>query len=342
MRRRQTEKRDGDPLWSREERVKRLDLPPNGFKRGPKMKRLTLDQPIPEDLRGAIVALGNFDGFHLGHQAVVGQAVARGHQEGRPVIVATFDPHPVRYFQPDAAPFRLTTLDQRERLFAAAGADAMLVFGFDRALAATSAEAFVADLLATRIGASGVVTGEDFTFGARRGGNAEVLRVLGAGHGIGAETVAPVALDGQPVSSSRIRDALKARDPHTATRLLTRPFAIEGEVLHGNKVGRTLGWPTANVALGTYQRPAYGIYAVRVRLDDGREHDGVANIGVRPMFDPPVELLEAVLFDWEGDLYGRTIEVALHDFIRPEMKFDGLDALKVQMEQDAAEARRLL
>ena len=306
------------------------------------MQRLTLDQPIPQALRGAVLALGNFDGFHLGHQAVVGRAVARGAHERKPVIVATFDPHPVRHFKPDAAPFRLTTLDQRQRMFAAAGADAMLVFGFDGTLASTTAEAFVSELLAERIGASAVVTGEDFTFGARRGGNAEVLRALGAAHGIAAETVAPVLLNGEAVSSSRIRVALKAGDPGTATRLLTRPFAIEGLVVHGDKRGRELGWPTANVELGTYQRPAYGIYAVRVRLDDGSEHDGVANLGVRPMFDPPKELLEVVLFEWDGDLYGRTIDVALHHYIRPEMKFDGMDALKRQMEADAHEARRLL
>ncbi len=306
------------------------------------MQRLTLDQPIPDALHGAILALGNFDGFHLGHQAVVGRAVARGAHERRPVIVATFDPHPVRHFQPDAAPFRLTTLDQRQRMFAAGGADAMLVFGFTATLAATSAEAFVSDLLGQRIGASGVVTGEDFTFGERRGGNAAVLRALGVTHGIAAETVGPVSLDGEPVSSSRIREALKAGDPGSATRLLTRPFAIEGVVIHGNKRGRELGWPTANVELGSYQRPAYGVYAVRVRLDDGSEHDGVANIGIRPMFDPPRELLETVLFEYDGDLYGRTIEVALRHYLRPEMTFDGLDALKARMAEDADAARRLL
>ncbi len=306
------------------------------------MKRLTIDQPIGESLRGAVLALGNFDGFHLGHQAVVGRAIARGAHERRPVIVATFDPHPVRFFKPDATPFRLTTLDQRERMFAAAGADAMLVFGFDAALAATTAADFVGELLASRIGAVGVVTGEDFTFGAGRSGNAAVLRELGARHGIAAETVAPVLLDGRPVSSSSIREALKAGDPGAATRLLTRPFAIQGVVVHGDKRGRELGWPTANVELGNYQRPAFGIYAVRVRTAKGREYDGVANIGVRPMFEPPKELLEVVLFDYDGDLYGRTIEVALRHFIRPEMKFDGIDALKIQMEADAARARELL
>ena len=306
------------------------------------MQRLTLDSPIPDALKGAIVALGNFDGFHLGHQAVVGRAVSRGAHEARPVIVATFDPHPVRHFKPEAAPFRLTSLDQRQRLFAAAGADAMLVFEFNAALAATTAQEFVAGLLAGKIGAAGVVTGEDFTFGKVRGGNAATLQRLGAAHGIVAETVGAVTLDGLPVSSSRVREALIGADPHGATRLLTRPFAIEGVVQHGDKRGRELGWPTANVDLGPYQRPAYGIYAVRVTLDDGSEHDGVASLGVRPMFDPPKELLEAVLFDWDGDLYGRTIEVALHHYIRPEMKFDGLEALKAQMDQDAAEARRLL
>jgi len=306
------------------------------------MQRLSLDQPIPASLRGAIVALGNFDGFHLGHQAVVGRAVSRGAHERRPVIVATFDPHPVRHFRPDTPPFRLTSLNQRLALFAAAGADAMLVFAFDAALAATTAEDFVAELLARQIGASGVVTGEDFTFGKGRGGNAAVLRELGAAHAITAETVSAVALDGQPVSSSRIREALEAADPGTATHLLTRPFAVEGVVIHGDKRGRELGWPTANVEMGSYQRPAYGVYAVRVRLDDGSEHDGVASLGVRPMFDPPREMLEAVLFDWEGDLYGRTIEVALMHYLRPEMRFDGIEALMAQMDADAAEARALL
>ena len=306
------------------------------------MQRLTLESPIPDALKGACLALGNFDGFHLGHQAVVGRAVSRGAHERRPVIVATFDPHPVRHFKPDAAPFRLTSLDQRQRLFAAAGADAMLVFEFNAMLAATTAEEFVAELLAGKLGAGGVVTGEDFTFGKGRGGNASTLRSLGAAHGIVAETVGAVALDGVPVSSSRVREALIAANPHAATRLLTRPFAIEGMVQHGDKRGRALGWPTANVELGPYQRPAYGIYAVRVTLDDGSEHDGVTSLGVRPMFDPPKELLEAVLFDWDGDLYGRTIEVALVHYLRPEMKFDGMAALQAQMDQDAAEARRLL
>ncbi len=306
------------------------------------MRRLTLDQPVPDEFRGAILALGNFDGFHLGHQAVAGRAVQRAAHERRPAMIATFDPHPVRFFRPDVPPFRLTSLDQREELFSHAGADAMLVFAFDAALAATSAEDFVGRILAERIGAAGVVTGDDFTFGKGRTGNVDVLRTLGAPLGITAEKVAPILIDGNPVSSSRIREALVAGDPGSATRLLTRPFAIRGEVVHGDKRGRELGWPTANLELGSYLRPAYGIYAVRVTLADGSEHDGVASLGVRPMFEPPKELLEAYLFDFDGDLYGQTIEVALHAFLRPEAKFDGLGALRAQMAQDEADARAIL
>ncbi len=306
------------------------------------MERLTLDQPVPPHLRGSVLALGNFDGFHLGHQAVVNRAVARGHHERRPVIVATFDPHPVRFFKPDVPPFKLTSLDQRERLFAQAGADAMLVFRFDAELAATSAEEFVTRLLADRIGAAGVVTGDDFTFGKGRGGNIGLLKQRGLKVGIAAETVAPVLLDGQRISSGRIREELAAGEPGSATRLLSRPFAVEAAVERGDGRGHELGCPTANVRLGDYQRPAYGIYAVHVRLGDDREYPGVASFGVRPTFEPPVELLEANLFGFDGDLYGRTIEIALHAYIRPERKFDDLSALAAQMQADAAEARKLL
>lgn len=306
------------------------------------MIRLDDHRSIPEHLSGAIVAMGNFDGFHLGHQAVIGRAVEWARAEGRPCIVATFDPHPVRLFRPDAPPFRLTTLDQRQRLFGAAGADAMLVFRFTAELASRSAEEFVA-MLAQDIGAAGVVTGEDFTFGKGRTGNAASLRELGAPFGLRSEAVAPVVdASGQPVSSSRIRDALKAGDCGAATRLLTRPFAIEGVVEHGAKLGRTLDFPTANLTLGSYLRPAYGVYAVRGRMPDGILADGVANLGIRPMFDPPVELLESYFFDFAADLYGRTIEVQLIGFIRAEAKLDGLDALKAQIARDCDAARQIL
>jgi riboflavin kinase/FMN adenylyltransferase len=298
--------------------------------------------PLPQSLRGAVIALGNFDGFHLGHQAVVGRAVARAKAEGRPAIVATFDPHPARYFRPETPHFRLTTMEQRARLFAEAGADATLVIDFDADLAALSPEQFVAQELVGRFGAAVAVTGEDFTFGKARAGTAAMLASLGALHGLAAETVAPVADDEGVISSTRIRAALQAGDCAAATRLLTRPFAIEAEVVHGDKRGRELGYPTANMELGDYLRPRYGIYAVRARLDNGRMLDGVANLGIRPSFDPPRELLEPYFFDFEGDLYGRTIEMALIAFLRGEAKFDSLDALKVQMAADCEAARRAL
>ena len=307
------------------------------------MERLTHTQQMPERLRGAVLALGNFDGFHLGHQAVVGRAVALGFHLRRPVVVATFDPHPVRFFKPDVPPFRLTRLDQRERLFAHAGADAMLVFGFDQELASTPAEEFVSDILAQRLGVSAVVTGEDFTFGKGRGGSAALLKELGAAHGIDAEAVAAVLVDGERVSSGRVRELLAEGDPGSATKLLTRPFAVEAVVERGDgRGGAELGCPTANLRLGDYQRPKYGIYAVRVRLDEDTEYPGVASFGIRPMFEPPVELLEAHLFGFDGDLYGRTIEVALHAYIRPEQRFDSMDALAARMREDGEEAKRLL
>jgi riboflavin kinase/FMN adenylyltransferase len=306
------------------------------------MQRLTLDGGIPDSLKGSIVALGNFDGFHLGHQAVVGRAVQRAFHERRPVIVATFDPHPVRYFKPELPPFRLTTLDQRERLFAHAGADAILVFEFGPKLAAMDAEEFVAEVLAKQIGAAGVVTGNDFTFGKGRTGDTQLLKSLGTQHGVIAEAVPQVLVDGVRVSSGRIREALIAGDSGTATRLLSRDYAIEGMVQKGDARGREFGYPTANLVLGDYQRPRYGIYAVRVTLDDGSERPGVANLGVRPTFDPPQELLETHLLDYSGDLYGRCMEVGLHAFIRPELKFDSIDALVAEMRRDEAAARKLL
>lgn len=302
------------------------------------MERLDGGSTVPPHLAGGIVALGNFDGFHLGHQAVVGQAVARARAEGRPALVATFDPHPVRHFRPDTPPFRLTTLDQRERLFAAAGVDAMVVFSFDAALAALSAEGF-AERLAQRLQVAGVVTGADFTFGQAKRGDVAMLAELGTRLGFTADTVGAVTLGGETVSSSRIRDLLRAGNPRDAARLLTRPFAIEGVVQHGDKLGRTIGYPTANIDMGKYLRPAYGIYAVTARLADGRLVQGAANLGIRPTFDPPKELLETYVFDFAGDLYGQVIEVALIDYLRPEAKFDSLDALTAQMEADCAEAR---
>lgn len=306
------------------------------------MIRLHDRDDMPASLRGAILALGNFDGFHLGHQAVVGTAIGWARSKGAPAIVATFEPHPMRFFQPESEPFRLTTLDQREELFAAAGADAMLVFHFDRDMAAMPAEDWIATVLHERLGASGVVTGEDFTFGRGRAGNLQMLAEIGARCGIAARSLGAVHDDEGPISSSRIRAALRAGECEAATRMLTRPFAIRGTVQHGDKLGRTIGFPTANLALGSYLRPRFGIYAVTGRLPGGRLLAGAANIGVRPSFDPPRELLEPHFFDFAGDLYGQEIEVAFHHFLRPEARFDSLDALSAQMRRDCDEARKLL
>ncbi|GLT01093.1 riboflavin biosynthesis protein [Sphingobium jiangsuense] len=304
--------------------------------------RLDNREAMPPSLRGAIIAMGNFDGFHRGHQAVVGRAIQWARDEGRPAIVATFDPHPMRLFQPDAEPFRLTTLDQRQRLFAAAGADAMLVFHFDHELASHSAAEFI-DMLVTHMGAAGVVTGEDFTFGRGRSGSVATLAELGPAAGLRNEAVAPVTSDkGEIVSSSLIREALKSGDCATATRLLSRPFAVQGVVQHGDKFGRKLNFPTANIDMGPYLRPAYGVYAVRGLLPGGWVVDGAANLGIRPMIDPPREVLEPHFFDFSGDLYGQTIEVQMIAWLRGEGKFDGFEALQHQIALDCEHARQIL
>ena len=306
------------------------------------MIRLDGHQRIDTALRDGVIALGNFDGFHRGHQAVVGRAVRHAQDEGRPAIVATFDPHPVRFFKPDAAPFRLTTLDQRQQLFAAAGADAMLVLPFDAALAGTTAEEFISGLLLDRYGAAGVVTGADFTFGKGRGGDVVTLADHARRLGFFTEMVSPIGDADEVISSSRIREALQAGDCATAARLLTRPFTVRGTVQHGDKNGRLLGFPTANIDMGHYLRPHYGIYAVTGRLPDGRVLKGAANLGIRPSFDPPKELLEPHFFDFAEDLYGQEIDVAFHAFLRPEAKFDGMDALMAQIAADCDQARKLL
>lgn len=304
--------------------------------------RIHSSDPMPDALRGGIAALGNFDGFHLGHQAVAGEAIRQARSRGVPAIIATFDPHPVRFFIAHSPPFKLTTLDQRQQLFAEAGADAMLVFDFDASMAATSAEDFVTTLLGQHLGLSGVVTGEDFTFGKARSGNIETLRNVGAGCGITTTAMGPVADAGGVISSSRIRDALREGDCVVATRLLSRPFTVEGIVQHGDKNGRLLGFPTANIGMGNYLRPRYGIYAVRGYLPDGRVLGGVANLGIRPSFDPPKELFEPHFFDFDGDLYGQTIAVEFLAFIRGEEKFDDMEALKAQIAEDCEAARALL
>ncbi|MEY2885022.1 MAG: hypothetical protein RL490_2746 [Pseudomonadota bacterium] len=306
------------------------------------MERVTNGAILPERFRGGVAALGNFDGFHAGHQAVVGRALALARARGVPALVASFDPHPARLFQPQLPPFALTMVSQRCDLLAEFGIDAAVLIPFDRELAALSAPAFVENWLVRRLGVTGVVTGGDFTFGQQRSGDVGQLAALGEGHGFSADVVAPVTDAGGTISSTRIRAALRDADPAAATALLTRPFTIRGRVEHGAKLGRTLGFPTANLRLGDYLRPAYGVYAVMVRLPGGQRVAGVANLGIRPMIEPPVELLETWIMDWSGDLYGKVIEVELVAFLRPELKLDGLEALKTQIAADADAARAIL
>jgi len=306
------------------------------------MDRVTGGAALPQTARGGIVALGNFDGFHLGHQAVVGRAMALARAREVPALVASFDPHPARLFQPDLPPFALTSVAQRLALFKTFGIDAAVMIPFTAELAALSAEDFVTQWLVRRLGVAGVITGGDFTFGKSRSGDTALLAEFGARHGFITEVVPPVADSSGTISSSRVRARLRAADPVAATALLSRPFTIRGKVEHGAKLGRTLGFPTANLRLGDYQRPAYGVYAVTVVLPDGARVAGVANLGIRPMIEPPVELLETWLMDWSGDLYGKTIAVELRHFLRPEWKLDGLEALKTQIAADAAAAKAIL
>jgi riboflavin kinase/FMN adenylyltransferase len=293
---------------------------------------------VPAAMRGGVVALGNFDGFHLGHQAVVGAALDAARVAGRPALVATFDPHPARVFRPDSAPFALTTTDQKLDLLAVFGVSATMIFPFDAAFAALSGPEFVRHWLADAIGATAVVSGADFTFGAKRSCDTTLLAEFGAACGIAASVVPAVTDASGILSSSRIRALLQGGDTLGAAELLTRPFTLRGTVEHGAKLGRTLGFPTANLTLGDYLRPAYGVYAVRA-LVDGRWADGVANLGIRPMIEPPLELLEVHLFDWVGDLYGRVIDVALVAYLRPEWKLDGLVELTAQIARDVEAAR---
>ena len=306
------------------------------------MERVTGGAALPQHVRGGIVALGNFDGFHAGHQAVVGRALALAREREVPALVASFDPHPARLFQPDLPPFALTSMGQRFDLLTKFGMDAAVMIPFDRQLAALSAQDFVTQWLVRRMGVTGVVTGGDFTFGSNRSGDTALLAALGAENGFTAEVVAPVADGGGTISSTRVRNCLRAADPAGAAHLLTRPFTIRGAVEHGAKLGRTLGFPTANMRLGDYVRPAYGVYAVMVRVPGGKRIKGVANLGIRPMIEPPVELLETWLLDWDGDLYGKTLEVELIAYLRPEMKLPGLEALKTQIAADAEAARAAL
>ena len=296
---------------------------------------------LPEDARGATVALGNFDGVHLGHASLI-RAAHAARPDAR-LGVLTFEPHPREVFRPDDPPFRLTLSAERADALAALGVDVLYELPFSPDFSHMSAEHFVAGVLHGGLGARHLVSGQDFAFGHRRGGDTGFLAERAETLGMGL-TLVPSVTDAQgPLSSTRIRRALQDGYPERATAELGRPWAIRGEVAHGDKRGRTIGFPTANIALGRHLEPARGVYAVTVRLPDGSVVPGVANIGRRPTVNAGTESrLEANLFDFSGDLYGQDLTVALHAYIRAEVKFSGLDALKAQIAADAAQARILL
>jgi riboflavin kinase / FMN adenylyltransferase len=308
---------------------------------------------LPPAAQGGFVAIGNFDGVHRGHQAVIGEAVRRARAADAPAAVLTFEPHPRRFFRPDTPPFLLTRLRTKARVLAGLGVDILFALRFDATMASQSAEAFIDDILVARLRARHVVVGYDFVFGKGRRGTPELLRDRLAAAGVGAAIMPPVSApeaapdgdtEGLIYSSTGVRDALKAGDPVAAARLLGRPFEIEGHVRRGDARGRLLGFPTANIWLGDYLRPALGVYAVRVRVDGetGRTVDGVANLGLRPTFGGAEPRLEVHLFDFSEDLYGHRLCVALMAFLRPERKFDGLEALKAQIAADAEAAKAAL
>ncbi len=299
-----------------------------------------LESIQPED-RGASAAIGNFDGVHLGHRAVLDLA----RRDGVPLGVVTFEPHPREVFAPDAPPFRLMRLGARADRLAALGVDRLFVIPFDKTFAGLTAEAFCDDVITGALGLSHVVVGADFRFGMRRVGDVAYLRDAGARLGFDV-TVAEILSDQtQDISSTAIRAALAEGRVADATRMLGHLHRIEGVVEHGEKRGRELGYPTINQSLDGLMVPKFGVYAVRVRVKDGPhagDYDGVASLGVRPMFGENKPNFETYIFDFKGDLYGARVSVGLVEWQRPELKFDGIEALIVQMKADEAEARRIL
>ena len=292
--------------------------------------------------KGAAVAIGAFDGVHRGHQAVIAGAARAAGTLGVRLGVVTFHPHPRRWFAPNAPPFLLMNPDQQVRALAGLGVDALYRLAFDAGLVALSDEAFVREVLVEGLAVRHVSVGPDFTFGKDRMGGIDQLKTYGERFGFGV-AVSPFVMDrDEKCASTTVRETLKTGDAARATRLLGRPFAIEGVVVHGDHLGRTLGFPTANVGLGDYQRPAEGIYAARTRLADGREIAGVAYIGSRPTVNGVDERLEVNLFDFDEDLYGQTIETDLVAFIRGDQKFDGLESLTAQIAADCRSARAIL
>ena len=296
---------------------------------------------LPADARGATVALGNFDGVHRGHAEVIKAAHAA--RPKVPLAVLTFEPHPREHFRPDDPPFRLTLSAERAAALEALGVTLIYELRFDHEFSLMSAEGFVGDVLHQGLGARHLVCGPDFAFGRRRGGGTDFLAQRAEALGMGL-TLVPLLADGAgPISATRIRRVLQDGYPERATADLGRPWTIRGVVAHGDARGRTIGFPTANIALGRHLEPARGVYAVTVRLPDGQWLRGVANIGRRPTVNEgPESRLEVNIFDFDADIYDAELSVALHAYIREERRFPGLDALKAQIAADAAEARRLL
>jgi len=297
----------------------------------------------PAGLENGVYAIGNFDGVHRGHAAVIGRARRLADELGAPAAALTFEPHPADFFAGRPVVFRLTPPPLKARALAALGVDGVVTLTFNAALAGLTAQEFLSQILIERLGVRAVVIGGDFRFGKNRGGSPAFLIEAGRRHGFVVDVIDKVAdaAGEEAISSSAIRHALQAGDVAAARRLLGRPYAIEGEVIAGRKLGRTLGVPTANIALAPTNRLAHGVYAVRAAIE-GARFDGVASFGTRPTVDDGAPLLEVFLFDFSGDLYGKTVEVAFEAYLRPELKFDSLEALKARMGEDMAEARAAL
>ncbi|MEQ8934881.1 MAG: bifunctional riboflavin kinase/FAD synthetase [Amphiplicatus sp.] len=293
--------------------------------------------------KGAVAAIGSFDGVHRGHQFLIAETAKIARAQNAPVGVVVFDPHPRRFFQPDAPPFLLTTPARRDSLLKEAGADVVYSVTFDAALSAMSPEGFVKDVLKGRLGLSGVVTGSEFRFGKGRAGDAQSLTRLAAAQSMSAHLVEPLA-DAQEtdkIGSTAIRAAIENGDMRAAAAMLGHLWTVDGVVEKGRQLGRTIGFPTANLTLGELIEPRRGVYAVKAKTG-GKTYDGVANFGRRPTVGESAPLLETYLFDFSGDLYGAPLDVAFVEFLRDEKKFDGLDALKAQIAKDSEEARRVL
>jgi riboflavin kinase/FMN adenylyltransferase len=295
--------------------------------------------------KGAVVAMGNFDGVHLGHRAVIAAALQMARAHGCPAMALTFEPHPRRYFSPNTPQFRLTDEPAKLRLLAGAGLAGAVVMTFDKNRAETTAQDFIHHELIERLGVSGIAVGYDFHFGKGRVGSPSLLVSEAPRLGIEVDVQPHVDIAERPVSSSAIRMALAEGQIEDANEMLGGPWFVTSEVTHGEKRGRDLGYPTANLRLDRNCGLRHGIYAVRVGLGQGTDqvlYDGVASFGRRPTFDNGAALLEVFLFDFNGDLYGSLIDVAFIGFIREELKFDSVDALVARMDDDSARARALL